>query len=161
MSKNRQETRDAAAPKKPAGKPEDSIEQQHKDALPGAVEHFAPMIAGGAASLEEATASVIAELDTLNVGDVTKALSDRVAELVADPADAADALKEAGVDVEQMIADADKVIVSVPNAFQLTLHSGTVKYAAGAYAMLKAHAEHWFAKAHGVTIVDPNAAPKK
>jgi len=45
--------------------------------------------------------------------------------------------------------------VSVPKAFNLQLDDGSmVRYEAGTETMLDEHAEHWYAKANGVEIVD-------
>lgn len=56
---------------------------------------------------------------------------------------------------EAAVVDPDKVPVEVPMAFGLMLdHNHTEFYKAGAYLMPRAHAEHWYAKAAGVKIIE-------
>lgn len=56
---------------------------------------------------------------------------------------------------EAAAAGLDKVPVEVPQAFGLMLsHHHTEFYKAGAYLMPRAHAEHWYAKAAGVKIIE-------
>jgi hypothetical protein len=53
------------------------------------------------------------------------------------------------------------VDVVVPKAFTLTLDNHQpVKYPVGTYPMPVDHAEHWFARAHGVSIYEPVGAKK-
>ena len=48
----------------------------------------------------------------------------------------------------------DTVYVNIPKDFQLTTDGHiTTKYAAGAAKMPRSHAEHWYSKVMGVTIV--------
>lgn len=55
-------------------------------------------------------------------------------------------------------ADVDMVTANVPRAFKLRLdHTTQIAYNAGAQSMPRAHAEHWYAQNHGVTIVKPHA----
>ncbi len=50
-------------------------------------------------------------------------------------------------------ASDDEVDVMVVKGFKLTLDNFTqVDYVPGPQTMPRSHAEHWFAKAHGVTI---------
>jgi hypothetical protein len=54
----------------------------------------------------------------------------------------------------------EMVTVTVPKEFKLQLdHFRQVIYKAGIQEMERLHAEHWWAKANGVTIYDPKAAP--
>lgn len=56
-------------------------------------------------------------------------------------------------DREQREADeaADKIAVTVPHAFRLNLDNHKiVDYPMGTYGMPRAHADHWWSKAHGV-----------
>ena len=49
----------------------------------------------------------------------------------------------------------DMVIVTVPQQFTLNLdHNSQVTYKAGVQKMERAHAEHWFSKAQGVTVFE-------
>lgn len=49
----------------------------------------------------------------------------------------------------------DAVLVTVPKDFHLVLdHHHDVKYRAGTYEMPVEHAEHWWSKANGVTLVE-------
>lgn len=56
------------------------------------------------------------------------------------------------------IADAEKVIVIVPKAFNLTLPKGVVlQIKAGTQTVDKFIAEHWYSKANGMKIFNPEA----
>ena len=49
------------------------------------------------------------------------------------------------------------VTVSVPKAFNLTMSpSQTIRVPAGVQEMTLAQAEHWYSKAHGVSIYNPS-----
>lgn len=49
----------------------------------------------------------------------------------------------------------ESVIVSVPRAFNLRItNEKVIQYPMGAYSMPKDHAEHWYSKANGVTVVE-------
>jgi hypothetical protein len=49
--------------------------------------------------------------------------------------------------------EGDTVFVHAPTGFNLTLDDGSIKhYDAGGQRMPRKHAEHWYAKANGVTI---------
>lgn len=52
-----------------------------------------------------------------------------------------------------MLPTADTVLTTVPVPFKLTIdHHHDVAYPAGTVRMPREHAEHWWAKANGVTI---------
>ena len=55
---------------------------------------------------------------------------------------------------DEVTAD-DSVFVSVPKAFQLRLtHEKVLSIPSGARSMPRAHAEHWYSQANGVTILE-------
>lgn len=56
-------------------------------------------------------------------------------------------------DTTEVLGD-DEVVTNVATGFNLTLDDGSIKwYEAGANRMPRSHAEHWYAKAHGTTII--------
>lgn len=62
---------------------------------------------------------------------------------------------EAG-EVKQPTESGEKVTVSIPKDFILTLADHTqVKYGAGIDEMPVEHSEHWYSKAMGVEVYDP------
>lgn len=76
---------------------------------------------------------------------LTEAKAKADAEAAAKAAEAAKAKAEA----EQL----DMVDAVIPKTFKLVLQDGSEKvYVDGTYPMPRAHAEHWFAKAHGVKL---------
>jgi len=59
-----------------------------------------------------------------------------------------------GADADDDI-DEDTVMANVPKAFKLRLdHHKLIEYKPGAQRMPRAHAEHWYAEANGVTVVE-------
>ena len=53
----------------------------------------------------------------------------------------------------------DMVTATVPKAFILRLdHFREIQFKAGVQEMERAHADHWYSKANGVTIYAPNKA---
>ena len=65
----------------------------------------------------------------------------------------AQAKAKAAISEAEAKAKLDLVDAIVPKAFKLTLDDHThVNYEAGTQPMPRTHVEHWFAKAHGVTL---------
>ncbi len=61
----------------------------------------------------------------------------------------------AGAPAEMSVVDGPKVEVNVPKAFKLTDDAHEVhEYGVGRQQMLKAHAEHFYAQANGVEIIE-------
>lgn len=59
------------------------------------------------------------------------------------------------VATEETSADDPIVTANVVTAFNLTTDDGSIKrYEVGANKMPRSHADHWYAKAHGVKVVD-------
>ena len=53
----------------------------------------------------------------------------------------------------------DKVTVTVPNGFELTIdHNTTITIRPGIQEMEKSHAGHWYSIANGVVIYEPKAS---
>lgn len=125
----------------------------HLAMLPGAVEHFAPLIVAGEGSVEQALGLIMTELTSLDEASTKQTLEDRVLVLMEE-AEAKKRAADAALAQDKVDAT-DKVIVNVPKAFKLTLNNGVcVDYPMGAYGMQRTHAEHWYAKANGVTLVE-------
>lgn len=56
-------------------------------------------------------------------------------------------------DAQQEDEASDQVLVTIPKAFNLTGDLGEVtRYEIGTREIPRAHAEHWYAEAHGVKI---------
>jgi hypothetical protein len=184
MSKNRQATRDEKKPTasqpKPAGKDAPTeADKASLDMLNTAVAHFAPMIFDKSGDLDEIVTLITSEMPSVKPEDVKQALevavkamvdaaeADKLAadKLAAEEAEAArlaaDKLAAEEAEAARLAADklaeqdGAKVIVNVPKAFRLTLNDGrTIPYPAGAYGMPVKHADHWYSKANGVTVVE-------
>lgn len=53
------------------------------------------------------------------------------------------------------IEEDDMVTANVPHAYRVRIdHTTQYEYSAGAQKMPRSHAEHWYSKAHGVTVVE-------
>lgn len=109
-----------------------------------------------APEVKEVPAVAEAPVASASEADVTEA--EAASEEVVQEAEAEATQDEPQAEEAQPEAAAvasDKVPVEVPQAFGLMLtHNHTEFYKAGAYLMPRAHAEHWYAKAAGVKIIE-------
>lgn len=66
---------------------------------------------------------------------------------------------EAATKSLNIAASEDRVLVNAPNGFTLTLDDGTpVPVRKGVQMMQRDLVDHWYAKANGVALYDPDAA---
>jgi hypothetical protein len=72
----------------------------------------------------------------------------------AEPHRARKVIDLAGETDQEIEVDADEIVTAhVPRAFNLTTDDGhTLRISAGSQTMPRAHAEHFYAKANGVTV---------
>ena len=112
----------------------------------------APQTSTPAAAIDPAATTPAPSTENAAVDPVVAPIVPPVAEPVVEPT------VVTPVEVAPAASAEVYVTVTVPKFFQLRVEDGTVyPYKAGVQEMRLEHADHWYARANGVTIYKPSA----